>query len=163
MKALTVWQPWATLIMAGAKPYEFRPKSFRRYMNAPAIGERIVIHAGVRPVKPAEVEDLLERLGTDADKTGLVPDIARAVLERCRAAAKYQALPLGCALGSAKLGRPRNAGVIFTGLTADSDRQAADLQAFNWAWPLYDHKPFDAPVPYRGMQGFWNYPEGIAA
>lgn len=24
MKALTIWQPWASLIMIGAKPYEFR-------------------------------------------------------------------------------------------------------------------------------------------
>jgi hypothetical protein len=24
MKALTIWQPWASLIMAGCKPYEFR-------------------------------------------------------------------------------------------------------------------------------------------
>jgi len=24
MKALTIWQPWASLIMAGYKPYEFR-------------------------------------------------------------------------------------------------------------------------------------------
>jgi hypothetical protein len=24
MKALTIWQPWATLIMIGAKPHEFR-------------------------------------------------------------------------------------------------------------------------------------------
>ena len=24
MKALTIWQPWATLIMLGAKPFEFR-------------------------------------------------------------------------------------------------------------------------------------------
>jgi len=24
MKALTIWQPWASLIMIGAKPFEFR-------------------------------------------------------------------------------------------------------------------------------------------
>jgi hypothetical protein len=24
MKALTIWQPWASLIMIGAKPVEFR-------------------------------------------------------------------------------------------------------------------------------------------
>jgi hypothetical protein len=26
MKALTIWQPWASLIMIGAKPYEFRER-----------------------------------------------------------------------------------------------------------------------------------------
>jgi hypothetical protein len=97
VKALTIWQPWASLIMVGAKPFEFRPKSYLRYINAPAIGERIIIHAGARPVKPAEVEDLLKRIDVeDNTATGLYAAIARQVLERCRAAVKYQALPLGC-------------------------------------------------------------------
>jgi len=157
MKALTIWQPWASLIIVGAKPYEFRPKSFLAYVSPPAIGERIVIHAGARRVKPAEVEDLLHRLGTDADKTGLVPDTARKLLLRCRAAAKYQALPLGCGLGTAVMGRPMNAGKIFRGV-ADSDRAAADERAYNWAWPLNDIKAFDAPVPMSGAQGFWKWP-----
>lgn len=29
MKALTVWQPWASLIIMGAKPYEFRKWDYR--------------------------------------------------------------------------------------------------------------------------------------
>jgi hypothetical protein len=162
VKALTIWQPWASLIIVGAKPYEFRPKSFLAYVSPPAIGERIVIHARARPVKPAEVEDLLKRLGTEADKTGLVPDIARQLLLRCREAAKYQALPLGCGLGTAVIGRPMNAGKIFRGAVADSDRAAVDESAYNWACPLDDIRAFDAPVPMRGAQGFWNWPDGAA-
>ena len=151
MKAITIWQPWASLIMVGAKPYEFRPKSYLRYINAPKVFERIVIHAGARPVKAAEVEDLLVRLNKD-ESTGLDPVIARAVLERCRAAAKYQALPLGCALGTAVIGQPRNAGLIFKGVRIeDSDRGD-----FNFAWPLSDIRAFDAPIPMRGAQGFFN-------
>lgn len=157
MKALTIWQPWASLIMVGAKPYEFRPKSYLAYRGAPAIGERIVIHAGVRPVKPAEVEDLLGRLIV-SDSTGLVPGIATTVLRRCQQAAKYQALPLGCGLGTAVLGKPRNAGTLFRGAVADSDRAAEDLSAYNWAWPLEQIQPFDAPIPMRGAQGFWRWP-----
>lgn len=163
MKAITIWQPWASLIMVSAKPYEFRPKSYLAYINAPAIGERVVIHAGARTVKPAEVEDLLARLGDDENPTALVAPIARTVLERCRAAAKYQALPLGCGLGYATLGKPRNAGTIFRGDVADSDRAAADLDAYNWAWPLSDIHPFDAPIPMRGFQGFWLWPERVPA
>jgi hypothetical protein len=163
MKAFTIWQPWASLIMVGAKPFEFRPKSFRDYVWPPAIGERIVIHAGARRVKPAEVEDLLDRLGTDEDRTALVPEIARQVLLRCRAAAKYQALPLGCGLGTAVIGTPRNAGILFRGAVADSERQAIDLSAYNWVWPLDDIRRFDAPIPMRGAQGFWRWPEKEAA
>lgn len=150
IRAITVWQPWASLIMVGAKPFEFRPKSFLRYVNAPAIGERIVIQAGARPVKPAEVEDLLARLGRKDDMTGLVVDKARELLLRVRAAHKYRLLPLGAALGTVRLGKPRNAGTIFAGLPHDSDRGD-----FNWAWPMEDVQPFDAPVPMTGQQGFF--------
>lgn len=160
MRALTIWQPWASLIMVGAKPYEFRPKSYFAYINPPAIGETTVIHAGARPIKPTEVEDLLKRLDDDDNSTGLVAAIARQVLERCRAAAKYQALPLGCGLGTAMIGKPRNAGTIFRGDIADSDRAADDRKAYSWAWPFTDIHPFDAPIPMRGAQGFWNWPEG---
>ena len=51
VKALTIWQPWATLIMIGAKPHEFRGYPAPRFVR----NQRIVIHAGARPVKPAEV------------------------------------------------------------------------------------------------------------
>ena len=163
MKALTVWQPWASLIMVGAKPFEFRPKSYLRYFGHPGVGELLVIHAGLRTVKPREIEDLLDRLGGPDDATGLEPIAARKLLMRCRAAAKYQALPLGCGLGTVRLGMPKNASVLFRGRVADSDRQAADDSAYNWAWPINDIRPFDAPIPMRGAQGFWNWPEREAA
>jgi hypothetical protein len=153
MRALTIWQPWASLIMIGAKPFEFRGWDFSAREPA-LVGQSIVVHAGARPVKPAEVEDLLHRLGGADDMTGLVTDQARKLLERVRAAHKYRLLPLAAGLGTVMLGRPRNAGLIFRGSVADSDRGA-----FNFAWPLSDIKPFAAPVPMRGAQGFWHWPE----
>ena len=152
MKALTIWQPWASLIMVGAKPFEFRGWDFQQRERG-LVGQRIVIHAGARPVKPAEVIDLLKRLGSDDDMTGLVVDKARALLDRVNAAHKCKLLPLAAGLGTVVLGRPRNAGLIFGANVADSDRGA-----FNFAWPLSDIKPFDAPIPVRGAQGFWNWP-----
>jgi hypothetical protein len=40
MKAITVRQPWASLIILGAKPYEFRDRSYLTYINhsSPARG-----------------------------------------------------------------------------------------------------------------------------
>lgn len=158
MRALTVWQPWASLIMIGAKPWEFRGKSFRDYGNAPAVGERIVIHAGARPVKPVEVEDLLKRLGRPNDHTGLVEDRARELLERIRAAHKYRLIPLAVGLGTAVIGEPKLSPEIFDIEVADGDRGN-----FNWGWPLSDIAWFEMPIPMRGMQGFWNWPGRIAA
>lgn len=161
MKAFSLWQPWASLVMVGAKPFEFRNQSFlnfRSYRNGPGIGERVVLQAAKRPVRPAEVEDLLRRLDSPEDTTGLIAEQARELLLRVRAAHKYRLLPLGAALGTVKMGKPRNAGELFGGrprtmgglVPEDSDRGL-----FNWAWPMLEVKAFDAPIPLRGAQGFF--------
>lgn len=152
MRALTIWQPWASLIIVGAKPFEFRGWDFT--VREPSlIGQRVVIHSGARPVKPREVLDLLRRVGREDDMTGLVVDKARELLQRVNAAHKCRLLPLAAGLGTAVLGRPRNAGIIFGANVADSDRGA-----FNFAWPLSSIEPFAAPIPCRGAQGFWTWP-----
>lgn len=151
MKAVTIWQPWASLIIVGAKPYEFRgwaaPKSI--------CGKRIAIHAGARPIKRIEVSDLLRRLTTDNESwsTALHPDIALPLLER--ALTTPRALPLSSIVGTAVLGTPRRATEIiheFGGPASDSDRHAHS----NWAWPLLDIEPLLPPVERRGAQGFWD-------
>ncbi|WP_375782885.1 hypothetical protein ACE10Z_23515 [Bradyrhizobium sp. Pha-3] len=158
MRSLTVWQPWASLIMIGAKHHEFRGKSYRLYMNAPQVGERIVIQAGARPVRPKEVEDLLARLDAEANgtaelsgRTCLDVDKARALLLKVRAAHKYRLLPTGMALGTVVLGQPILACDLFRMNVADSDRSN-----FNWAWPLSDIRHFEPPIEMRGYQGFFN-------
>jgi len=79
MKALTVWQPWASLIMLGAKQYEFRKWDFRS-REPGLVGERIVIHAGARPVKIDDLTDILERIADDVsalDAKIAIPVITR--------------------------------------------------------------------------------------
>jgi hypothetical protein len=154
VKAITIWQPWATLIMIGAKPHEFRGYPAPGFVR----GKRIVIHAGARPTKPAEVEDLLRRIdaeaagtGRDDDRTCLDLDKARELLLRVRASFKYRLLPTSMALGTALLGEPIQSCDLFKMNVADSDRGA-----FNWAWPLTDIKHFEPPIAMRGAQGFFN-------
>lgn len=155
--ALTIWQPWASLIMLGAKPYEFRgwpaPKNIR--------GQRIAIHAGARPVKLGEVVGLLLRLqGPDAWMTGLKPEIAIPLLERVRDNPRM--LPLSAVLGTALLGEPRRAWEIvgeLGGHINDSDRD----EHSNWAWPVSEIQHSEPPVPARGAQGFWRWSPGWEA
>lgn len=161
MKAITIWQPWATLIMIGAKPHEFRGYAAPRFVR----NQRVVIHAGARPVKPAEVEDLLRRIDAEArglgsveEQTCLDLDKARELLLRVRAAHKYRLLPLSMALGTVVLGEPVQSCDLFKMNVADSDRGA-----FNWAWPVSDIQHFEPPMPMRGAQGFWNADIGAAA
>ena len=151
--AITIWQPWASLIILGAKPYEFRgwpaPKAYR--------GRRIAIHAGARPVRKAEVADLLVRLsGPEAWTTCLRPEIARPILEQLHACPK--AAVLSHVLGTAILGEPvRGYQIVgeFGGVLNDSDR----AEHSNWGWPLTSIQPLEPPVPAKGLQGFWPWRE----
>lgn len=171
MKALTIWQPWASLIMMGAKPFEFRgwkpPSSL--------IGQRIAIHAGARPVKVFEVRALLASMRGDSRDTNpcLHAEIAIPILERVDAAFEKSpdtlfgtreqlTLPLSCVLGTAILGRPitgdRAAQQFGYDAGNDSDREGT----FNWAWPLTDIEHFEPPVNVRGAQGLWDFTRSAA-
>ena len=151
MKALTVYQPWASLIMIGAKPYEFRRWDYRTRAWA-LEGQRIVIHASARPIRLAEVEDIIGRLNDGI--SALRGDIALPLLERIRAACKGRGVvELSAGLGTAILEEPKKVDGLFNS-PADSDR----IDHHMWAWPLTQIEPFAAPVPCHGAQGFWSWP-----
>lgn len=169
MKALTIYQPWASLIMAGAKPYEFRKWAAHRTI----IGQRIVIHASARKIKESEIYKILRSLhegGAEAAMTCLHPAKAMPILKRalakevngefrCRSLDGHGDLPWSAGIGTAILGEPRNGfdGAEEFGFARvnDSDRD----EHANWGWPLTDIEVWDQPIPMRGMQGFWTWPE----
>lgn len=155
MKALTIWQPWASLIMADAKPFEFR------HWPAPAqlVGQRIVIHAGARKVRADEMAGLIGRLGCGGEGTGLRVAPALDLLETWWRRGHGACLPLAAGLGTAILGKPRLAHEIFTGAVADSER----IDRHVWAWPLTEIETWEPVRPARGLQGFWEWPEAVAA
>lgn len=159
MKALTIWQPWASLIMAGAKPYEFRGWRFPRSL----LGQRIVIHAATRKMDRPTAQELayilrLRESNSMAAKaaamTCLIPKKASPVLEK----ALQCGLPLAAGLGTAILGEPRIGTAIAQEFGVpranDSDRD----EHANWGWPLSDIELWPEPVPMRGAQGFWDWP-----
>lgn len=154
MKALTIWQPWATLIVQGAKPYEFRGWKPPRSL----IGQRVAIHAGARPIKRDEVRMLLLQL--QQPKYGnpcLHAPLAIPVLDIAYKNPKAGALPLSHVLATAIVGEPKRgdecAGEFGEHATNDSDRE----EHFNWGWPLLDIERLEPPVPARGAQGLWEW------
>ena len=151
LRALTVWQPWASLIMAGVKPYEFRKHRCASW----AYGHRIVIHAGVRPIRRTEIADLLCRLSNPAEgwTTGL-NDGAGPIL--ALALERPERFPLGAGLGTVFLGKPVRAAHLFSHV-ADSDR----TDQHTYGWPVSDPRPFAPFVPMTGHQGFWWWPEEL--
>lgn len=151
--AITVWQPWATLIAEGIKVWEFR-----RWPALPGlIGTRIGIHAGARQVRRAEVQELIYKLSVEKwREVGIVePGKALNLLERVFA--DPRCLPRSVMLCTAHLGTPvRNQeledrlGVPFVN---DSDRD----EHSNYGWPLSDVQRLEPFIPVKGKQGFWKW------
>lgn len=151
MKALTIYQPWASFIILGAKPFEFRKWDYRS-RNPNIENSRIVIHASARPIKRAELLDIHKRIADG--ESGLDDTIALPLIARLLDAYKCGGiLELSAGLGTVIIKRPRRVGEIFSG-TVDSDR----LDHAMYGWPLTAIIPFPHPIPCRGGQGFWNWP-----
>lgn len=144
MKALTIWQPWASLLIEGAKVHEFRnwqpPKSL--------IGQRIAIHAAKRIPLVSELRDLHLDIAYEA-ADGLYQDDALASKLLLNFFHRPERMPLSAVIGTAILGDLRPATDIFTSRGHD----APEL----WAWPLTETEKFRRPIPARGAQGFWNW------
>ena len=125
MKALTIWQPWASLIMVGAKPVEWRGWACPQWI----VGQRIAIHAGARPARADEIADLIERLSSG--ETSLVGEIAEPLLRSVH----RLSWPLSSVLGTALIGAPIPA-IRWVRAHApgflDSDR----IDHSKFAWPL---------------------------
>lgn len=151
MLALTVYQPWASLIAAGAKPFEWRGWEAPRRV----IGQRIAIHASARKVQRGEIADLLIALRSKADiSTSLITETAIPLLERWHTAPGM--LPLSSILCTAVLGQPITAityAARHGAVAVDSDR----IDHTKWGWPLTDIEQIEPFAPAKGMQGFWTW------
>lgn len=163
---ITVWQPWAQLIAAGCKPHEFRHWCAHRHH----VGTRIGIHAGMRAVHVAEVEELIARLkGPNGRLTGLIAH-DRAVTLLQAIAENPDSVERSAILCTARLHQPLRTSemVVFDPRFRASDivegvddngpytagRNILESPA-SWAWPLTDVRRFDPTIPWRGAQGFW--------
>jgi len=157
MKALTIWQPWASLIIGGAKPYEFR--GWRP--PASLIGQRIVIHAGAAMRPRDEIQQLAliceyrksEVAARYWAETCLIAEMAEPILAKAMA----RELPMSAGIGTAIVGEPRLGTEIAEEFGVpranDSDRD----QHANWGWPMLEIEAWPEPIPMRGFQGLWTW------
>ncbi len=152
MKAITLWQPWASLIAAEVKRFETRSWAPPEAL----IGERVAIHAAAR--RP--ITDLaLGVNGTLEDEFGghWFQDIPRgAIVCTARLAGAYQVLT----------GRQDDLGCVDLGAHvpgSDPDLCAVQADAFGdfrqarWLWLLTEVEALDPAIPARGRQGFWDW------
>ncbi|RXT29335.1 hypothetical protein B5P46_11680 [Rhizobium leguminosarum] len=158
MKALTIWQPWATLIAIGAKPYEFRGWKPPGWL----IGKRLAIHAAARPMKFPEIYDLHARLSNPSrgETPCLHAAIALPLLTRILEAEKRalpSLLPLSHVVCTVIVGDPKRGDACAAefGDAAGNDSDRDDT--FNWGWPMLEVDELAPPAPACGAQGVWNW------
>lgn len=153
LPALTLWQPWASLIAVGAKRFETRAHR----PPARLIGERIAVHAAQRVVGLEEMDRPVAVLIAEALNRG---------------GQSYALLPRGAVLCTARLVAAYRCGVeaheapghvhLLDRLSAPGvplrERVPTDLFGNfgrgRWAWELADVRPLVRPHPCRGAQGY---------
>ena len=139
MKALTVWQPWATLIVLGLKKIETRRRKTR-------IRGRIAVHAALRPPDPEIINALMR-----------MPGVADVLLEYF----KY-GFPLGEIVGNARLADCCPIDELYdTRYATHKEMRLGDWTEGRFGWIMESPVLFDDPIPAAGRQGFWNWEPGI--
>lgn len=166
MKVLTIWQPWASLVVIGAKPYEFRSWPAPRSI----IGHQIGIHAAARPMVLNELKLMQRSLLAGPPESAFVclkSEVALPLIEEqiheltyhSKTAKGHGTLPWGCVIGAATIGEPRNGMDIAAEFGLETVNDSDRHEHANFGWPMLDVQKWEDPVPMRGLQGLWNYPE----
>lgn len=145
MKAITLWQPWASLIVTGAKKIETRS------WNTNVRG-RIAIHA-------AQKKDnyILSLINSPEIQVGLkVYNLYRKGMGDGHIWAKDIISTFGCVLGTVEITDCVPVEKIFDNLSVQ-EHLFGNYGSDRFAWILQNPVMFDVPIPAKGAQGFWNW------
>lgn len=137
MKALSLWQPWASLMAAGLKTIETRhwPTRYRGLL---------MIHAAKR-LMSVEEHGLL----WDWQVEGLVPqDFGGAPFS----------LPFGAIVAVVDLVYCLPTTEIIVG---EREQAFGNYSTGRWAWITRNPRAVNPPIPYRGRQGIFEIPDEI--
>ena len=155
MRALTLHQPWAQLMVWGYKNVETRAWAAPRNL----MGRRIAIHAGKREPRPTEWS----------------VEVQRVVLRR---AGGSHSMPMGAVVATARLiecmrvmTEPDSGGLVvcrgFGELGDEPKYEAAirtdpygDFSVGRWLWVFQDVRSVE-PVAVNGRQGVWTLSDMI--
>jgi ASCH domain. len=141
MKALTVWQPWATLIAEHHKKIETRSWST-------SIRGAVAIHSAKKPFK--EIKKLMT-------------EESIRVISNCLFPFTLERLPTGVVLAVGNLIDCRLIDEEFLKTVSADELPLGDYTIGRYAWIFKDVKHFRKPITAKGSQGFWDWivPDGI--
>lgn len=132
MKAITLWQPWATLIAIGAKRFETR--GWATNYRGP-----LAIHAAKRPIQYVELNTHIYGALGEAG---------------CRMPNR---LPMGCVVCTVNLAAVYPAErAIELPFFGECERHFGDFTPGRFAWRLDNVQTIDN-IPARGSRGFWEW------
>jgi activating signal cointegrator 1 len=177
MKAISLWQPWASLIACGAKPYE------TRHWAPPAelIGHRIAIHAAkkVGPENREFAQDLMYGQHGD-DGFALAEKLSgtmKGIPDDLMGIFGMAAMPVGCVVCTATLdaafqlgekaeGTARPAAEVVRRIVSRPMPDCftvryddfGDYAPGRWAWLLRDVRVLLPTGSTIGRQGFFDIP-----
>lgn len=154
MHALTLWQPWATLIAEGVKVFETR--SWKPPKNL--IGQRIAIHAAKKKPTREEIDNC--------------PPAIRSEMEKLYGFTNWwETIPYGTIIATTTITsffyvqEVDDAFVRVKGLRTDETQNGTpgylDIDIFGdyspgrYAWRLSDVSKEIEPIPAKGKLGLW--------
>lgn len=135
MKAISLWEPFGSLLAAGLKKYETRGwKTDYRGL--------IAIHAAKRKIQP---DDLKPMMGHWQLQRFLYPTPN---------SHKLYEPPYGCVIAVCELldCQPTEALSVSA-----QERAVGDWSPGRWAWELDVVRVLPQPIPARGYQNIWNW------
>jgi hypothetical protein len=166
MKAITLWQPWASLLACGAKQYETR--SWATNYRGP-----IAIHSAAKNIKSIYKEifpcsdyefhpsyfakkqfcDAIKACGLNENElpTGYI--IATAELVNCKCIL-YKS-DLDCIIAAERKFPDCGEFIIPT----EQEKMFGDWTPGRYAWEFANMKILKEPIPAKGKQGLWNWEE----
>ncbi len=140
MRALSLWQPWASLIAVGAKKFETRswgpPESIGQE-------ELFAIHAG----KSRQGM----RIAQDSYQLGTLCDLLLGAGYTDRGDWQED-LPFGCIIAVVKLVQSSMAEDVSV---SDQERALGDWTPGRWVWGLEVVMRLEKPLPQQGRQGLF--------
>ena len=152
MKAISLWQPWATLMAIGAKTIETRSWELRGKFP-------LVICSTAKWDK--EILELLTAANRHPD---LYHDSWSKILNALRSAgiATLGELPLGAALCIVQpIGSRRTEDVRDQ--ISEEERAFGDYrdERYGWMTDKGQLRMFKEPIPVKGKQGLWEFPDEL--
>jgi hypothetical protein len=153
VKAISLWQPWASALFAlkpdgqPIKPHETRSWALPDW----AVGVEIAIHAAKRDTQ--DERDFWCDTVIYGDHQQLYAD-AFATLDINR----WDRLPRGCIIGTVVfLPSWKTLGQINASRVDEIASEWGNYSLGRHAWPTKTRTPFKEPIPCIGRQGFFNW------